>query len=177
MPKNNLNDLVTDTGLDPGFNVSRDRVLNRLWDIANMDPERTRNSMSAQIKALSLIVAIEGLIPDRRAVSAQKPPAPPQDHSSFYTSEWLRNQQNGVDPQQPPAPGETAPRTTAVPSDDLFAPKPDPTLNLGEAAFSVHPLNPSQTPALPRVPEADYFAPDTRVSFSIPKKPFGRRYR
>jgi hypothetical protein len=32
----------------------------------------TRGSASAQVKTLSLIVAIEGLIPDRHAVSAQK---------------------------------------------------------------------------------------------------------
>jgi len=177
MPKNNLDDLVTDSGIDPGFNVGRDRVLTRLWEIANMDPERTRNSMSAQVKAISMIIAIEGLIPARRAASAQTQPAPPQDHSSFYTAEWLRNQQNGqsVDSQQPPvqgqtAKGETAPQNAAGPSDEWLAPKPDPTRNLSEAAFSVYPLNPSPTiPALPRVPEADYFAPDTRV--------FGRRYR
>jgi hypothetical protein len=56
--------------------VSRDQVLNRLWEIGNMDPERTRNSMSAQVKAISIIVAIEGLIPLRRAVPAQNKPAP-----------------------------------------------------------------------------------------------------
>jgi hypothetical protein len=160
--------------------VGRDKVLTRLWEIANMDPERTRNSMSAQVKALSMIVAIEGLIPDRRA--AQKQPAPLQDHSSFYTAEWLRNQQNPETsaPQQPQAQAETAPepQTAALPPDDLPGPRPDPTLDLSEAAFSIRPLNPSQTTsAVPRVPEADYFAPDTRVSFSIPKKSFGRRYR
>ena len=44
--------------------LSRERVLARLWEIADLDPEMTRNSASAQIKALSMIVAIEGLIPD-----------------------------------------------------------------------------------------------------------------
>jgi hypothetical protein len=44
-------------------NQSREQVLARLWQIANLDPEMTRNSASAQIKALSMIVAIEGLIP------------------------------------------------------------------------------------------------------------------
>jgi hypothetical protein len=57
-------------------NQSRERVLNRLWEIADLDPEMTRNSASAQIKAIAMIVAIEGLIPsgttkDRRAGSAQ----------------------------------------------------------------------------------------------------------
>jgi hypothetical protein len=50
---------------------ARDRVLARLWEIADLDPEMTRNSASAQMKALAMIVAIEGVIPDRRAVSAQ----------------------------------------------------------------------------------------------------------
>jgi hypothetical protein len=62
-------------------NQSREKVLARLWDIANLDPEMTRNSASAQIKALAMIVAIEGLIPsrttsDRRAVSAPQPVNP-----------------------------------------------------------------------------------------------------
>jgi len=52
------------------LNLGREQVLARLWEIANLDPERTRNSASAQIKALAMIVAIEGLIPDRRAVFA-----------------------------------------------------------------------------------------------------------
>jgi hypothetical protein len=61
------------------MNLGREQVLKRLWEIATLDPERTRNSASAQIKALSMIVAIEGLIPDRhsarRAASAQNQPA------------------------------------------------------------------------------------------------------
>ena len=30
------------------FDLSRDRVLARLWEIADLDPEKTRNGMSAQ---------------------------------------------------------------------------------------------------------------------------------
>jgi hypothetical protein len=67
----------------------RERLLARLWELADMDPEKTRNSLSAQIKALSMIAAIEGLIPGRnmdrnmdrsmnRADSTQaKSPLPP----------------------------------------------------------------------------------------------------
>jgi hypothetical protein len=66
-------------------NLSRQRVLDRLWEIADLNPEMTRNSMSAQIKAISMIVAIEGLIPnrntDRRAGSAQDKSVPPPVHS------------------------------------------------------------------------------------------------
>src|SRR5271156_351756 len=72
-----------DTGEIRRFNVGCDKVLARLWEIANLGPEMTRNSMSSQVKALSMIVAIEGLIPDRRAVSAQNQPAPPPVYPPF----------------------------------------------------------------------------------------------
>jgi hypothetical protein len=171
------------------FDVGRDRVLTRLWDIANMEPERTRNSMSAQVKSISLIVAIEGLIPDRRstrpAAAAQNQPAPPP----FYQAAWIRAQQNAesMDPEPQPAqdqPQEEGPTPGQAdePHPPVSAPDPGPTPNLGESAFSVHPLNPSQTTSsVPRVPMADYFAPDTRTPFSLDKnrfkndKRFGRR--
>ena len=76
--------------------LGRERVLARLWEIADLDPEMTRNSMSAQIKALSMIVAIEGLIPSgtngRRAGSSEKSaslPAVPQ----IDAVAWFREQQ------------------------------------------------------------------------------------
>ena len=77
-------------------NQSREQVLARLWQIANLDPEMTRNSASAQIKALSMIVAIESLIPSgtngRRAGSSDKsaslPAVPPIDAVA-----WFREQQ------------------------------------------------------------------------------------
>jgi hypothetical protein len=60
--------------------LRREQVLDRLWEIAKLSPEMTRNSITGQVKALAMIVAIESLIPDRRAASSQKaaaPPAPP----------------------------------------------------------------------------------------------------
>ena len=184
MPTNNVSDLTQDLRR---FNVSRDQILTRLWEIANLDPERTRNSMSAQVKALSMIVAIEGLIPDRRAVSAQSKPAPAPVNPPFYVSKWMRNQQNqeSVDPQPPPAPEPEAPQEEVAaeppsapggPDGPLPGPTPGPTPDLSEPSFFAGPLNPSQTTSsLPRVPMADYFAPDTRVPFSIDKNRFGRR--
>ncbi len=84
------------------LNLGRERVLARLWEIADLDPDMTRNSMSAQIKALSMIVAIEGLIPDRntnrRAGSAQNKSAPPPVDPQIDTAAWLREQQG-----KPPA--------------------------------------------------------------------------
>ena len=57
----------------------REQVLDRLWEIAVMSPETTRGSLTGQVKALSMIVAIEGLVPDRRSSSsAMLHPAAPQ---------------------------------------------------------------------------------------------------
>jgi hypothetical protein len=162
----------------PRFSVGRDQVLTRLWEIANMGPEKTRNSMSSQVKAISMIVAIEGLIPDKRAVAAHNKPAPQPVDPPFYRSAWMRNQQNGesvdAQPSPTPEPEEAGPELQPAPGGlDATPPVSDPTPNLGESAFSVCPLNPSQTTAsVPRVPMADYFAPDTRVPFSIDKNRF-----
>ena len=194
-----------DTGELRQFSVSRDQVLTRLWEIANMDPERTRNSMSAQVKALSMIVAIEGLIPDRhsarRAVSTQNQPAPPPAYPPFYVSEWARTQKNGesMDPEPSPAPEPEEAQQEAVTelqsapgrADDPPPPSSDPTpmelstsrpevegpeRSVVEGPAGPGPLDTSQTASLlPRVPMADYFAPDTRRPFSIDKNRFGRR--
>ena len=53
----------------------REQVLDRLWEIAALPAETTRGSITGQVKALSMIVAMESLIPDRRAGSSQKTPA------------------------------------------------------------------------------------------------------
>jgi hypothetical protein len=63
------------------LNLGRERVLARLWEIADLDPDMTRNSMSAQIKALSMIVAIEGLIPVGIRIVA---PAPPRTNPPLH---------------------------------------------------------------------------------------------
>jgi hypothetical protein len=177
------------------FSLSRGQVLARLWQIANLSPEMTRGSASAQVKALSMIVAIEGLIPDRRAVSAPNKPAPLPVNPPFYVSEWMRTRQDGqsIDPQPPQE--ETAPEPQPAPggADDPPSPSPDPTaIELSSSRPAVEgpelrrsvvegpavpgPLDTLQTTSsLPRVPMADYVAPDTRRPFSIDKNRFGRR--
>src|SRR5579859_3242611 len=47
----------------------RDRILNRLWELATLSHEVTRGSIAGQMKALAMIAAIEELIPDRRLSS------------------------------------------------------------------------------------------------------------
>jgi hypothetical protein len=161
MPENNTsNPIPEDTDL-PQPNPVRGQVLNRLWEIAYLGPEITRGSISGQVKALSLIIAIEGLIPDRRAASARNKPTPPPVTADIYEAEWLRNQRSGKNMDSEPAP--PAPQEEA-------APEPEP------APAVAAPVNPSQEfSPVPRVPMADYLAPDTRVPFFIKKNRFGPR--
>jgi len=185
MPKNNVTDLITDqdTQEQLRFSVGRDKVLARLWDIANMDPERTRNSMSAQVKAISMIVAIEGLIPDRktnRAVSAQNQSAPPPTQPPFYVSACARTPHpaESVHPQPPPAPQPEEAQQEGPDSkqqsapgrvDDPPPPGPDPILDF--SASSPASLDASQTTSSPL--SRSSWVPDSRVPFSIDKDRFG----
>ena len=85
--------------------LDREQVLARLWEIANLSPEMTRNSVTGQVKALSIIVAMENFIPDRLAVSAEKKSAPAPVNAQIYASAWRRGQQaTTIDPQPNPAP-------------------------------------------------------------------------
>jgi hypothetical protein len=178
-----------DTQEQRRFNVSRDQILARLWEIANLDPERTRNSMSSQVKALSMIVAIEGLIPDRhsarRAVSAQNQPATPPVNPPFYVAEWGRTRQHGEsgDPQPSPPPvlkddqqeaqQAVGPELQSAPGWANDPPVSGPTPDLSEAIFpGLEPLANNIT-ATSR--PYDRFVPDARVPFSIDKNPFAWR--
>jgi hypothetical protein len=160
------------------FNFSRDRVLARLWQIADLDPAMTRASASSQIKALSMIVAIEGLIPsgttnNRRALSGQNKPALPPVAPPFYVAEWLRTQQNGesVDPQPSPAPTQEEaapePQSASGPTDGPPPPAPDSTPDLSGSSL----------PSAIKLSSRPRFSwvPDTREAFSIDKNRFGRR--
>jgi hypothetical protein len=64
------------------LNLDREKVLDRLWEIARLSPEVTRGSISGQVKALSMIIAMLDLIPNRRALSAAAPPPNPVELSS-----------------------------------------------------------------------------------------------
>jgi hypothetical protein len=56
-------------------NLDREQVLDRLWEIANLSPETTRGSVTGQVKALTIIVAMENFIPNRLGFSSEKKPA------------------------------------------------------------------------------------------------------
>src|SRR3984957_10169472 len=102
-------------------NLDREQVLTRLWEIANLSPEMTRGSVTGQVKALSMIVAMENFIPDRRAVSSEKK-SPPAPTAQIYAAAWRRGQQATTpaatnDPQPSPAPNqeEDSPEAPARP--------------------------------------------------------------
>jgi hypothetical protein len=97
--------------------------LDRLWEIANLSSEMTRGSITGQVKAIQMIVAIEGMIPDRRAGSAKKNsvhaainphPSPARKEDDFAVPE----------PETDPGSAEDAPKDP-VPSQPTFANLPD----------------------------------------------------
>jgi hypothetical protein len=155
------------------LNLDREQVLKRLWELAHLSPEMTRNSITGQVKALSIIVAMQNFIPDRRAVSTGNKPAPASVKAEIYQSEWLRKQKAAtIDP--PPNPVRTQEEAGSV------EPEPAP----GPAAEAPSAPVPSQPTYAHRVPQADgqppyvplsNFVPDTRVPFSIKVNPFKHR--
>jgi hypothetical protein len=167
------------------LNLGRERVLARLWEIANLDPEMTRNSASAQIKALSMIVAIEGLIPsgtnDRRAGSSERKSASPPAVPQIDTAAWLREQQGkttGPDPvrdEDGPGVPDFPPAAAAdAPSDP--GPTTGPDFDSSEFVFA-RPFSPTETtPPAPHVP-VSASAADNRAPSSIEKNPSTWRLR
>jgi hypothetical protein len=143
------------------LNLGREQVLARLWEIANLSADMTRGSITGQVKALSMIIAIEGLIPDPRACSSQKMSASP----------------TAVPDPQPACPGVPW-RAAAEPA------LPAPACRGSEVEWAPLDPAPSQPTFAHRVPLADglppyvpHFnsAPDTRVPFSIKVNPFKHR--
>jgi hypothetical protein len=172
------------------LNLGRDQILARLWELANLSHEVTRGIIAGQIKALAMIVAIEGLIPDRRYSPFAPQPAAPPVSADIYESEWLPNQQHqaaGEEPVDAVAAAESQPVVPNVPdlepapNQATGMPPPSPDRN-----FDRNQSNLADTlipPALNRVPAAtdwDFDAVlDTtrspRQPFSVRRSPFGRR--
>ena len=155
--------------------LDREQVLARLWEIANLSPEMTRGSITGQVKALSLIIAMQSFIPDRPAVSAEKNPAPAPTPPQIYVSAWRAAQKAATTPSAPtPEQQEDSPRiaeTELVPGSAQEAP-PEPDPMNPTVATQVSPSQPP--PPAPFVPILTS-VPDARAPFSINKNPFGRR--
>jgi hypothetical protein len=169
------------------LNLGRDQILARLWELATLSHEATRGSIAGQVKALSMIVAIEGLIPDRRSSPSATQPAAPPIQADIYTAEWLgkpQRQAEGEEPGDPVAATGAQPAAPQVP--DLEpAPKSandssSPNLDQNQTS----PLNPFIKPeALNRVPAATGMTYDAvldranpiRLSFSPNRRFSGQR--
>jgi hypothetical protein len=111
------------------LNLDRDQVLARLWELANLSHEVTRGIIAGQIKALAMIVAIEGLIPTRRFSPPETQPTAPPVNAQFYKSQWLREPQHqpvAEEPGDPIAGTKTPPAAPQVPHPE---PAPEPTLD------------------------------------------------
>jgi hypothetical protein len=167
------------------LNLGRDQILARLWELASLSHEVTRGIIAGQIKALSLIIAIEGLIPGRiPSTSGTQPAAPPVNPQS-YSAQWLREQQAKAarkDPDDTAAP-EARPAGNHVPHPEN-ALQPTPPLDRPQLSVANPFVHPEK---LNRVPAATDFTFDTvldtinslRLPFS-PDKRFsglGRRGR
>jgi hypothetical protein len=108
------------------LNLGRDRILTRLWELAALSSEATRGSIAGQIKALSMISAIEGFIPsatknDRRlSPSAAQPVAPPRN-AQIDDSGWRPKDQPAAaeQPANPPASAPAEPTAPRVPEPPL----------------------------------------------------------
>src|ERR1700730_13148829 len=88
------------------LNLGRDQILNRLWELATLSHEVTRGAITGQIKALSMIIDIEGLVSARRVSPSATQPAT-RILEPEPTPEPASKPANGqsfssLDPNQPP---------------------------------------------------------------------------
>jgi hypothetical protein len=172
------------------LNIGRDQILDRLWELATLSHEATRGSIAGQIKALSMIVAIEGLIPDRRSSPSGTQPAAPPLTADIYPAAWLRKQQHqavGEEPADPVAATEAHPAAPQIP-DPEPAPKPatatpppppDPNFDRNQSNLP-GPLIPHGSNWVPLATNSGFDAvphpaSSPRQPFSIKKGPFRRR--
>ena len=100
------------------LNLGRDQILARLWELATLSHEATRGTIAGQIKALSMIVAIEGLVPDRRLSQPAAPPVEPD------IPDWLRKQPHEPATEEPRDPVAATKTQHAAPQ--VLNPEPDP---------------------------------------------------
>jgi hypothetical protein len=158
------------------MNLNREQVLVRLWEIANLSPEITRGSITGQVKALSMIVAIEGLIPSatnhRPAVSSQNQSAPPPT-PQIPAAAWRVGQQaTTIEPPPNPAPAQPE-DSHGVPESKLPPGSAEEAPGLSQSTFAHRfSLSEAQLTA-PYVPSLAS-VPDTGVPFSISRNPFVR---
>ena len=161
------------------LNLDREQVLARLWEIANLSPEMTRGSITGQVKALSMIVAMQNFIPDRLAVSSEKKSAPAPDPPANLCRRLARPAagHNHRPAARPPCPARSKNRPASPPVPASREPKlapgsvgdPPPAPGPSQSTFANR-VTPSEAPP-PYVPLFTS-VPDLRVPLAIKKNPF-----
>jgi hypothetical protein len=106
------------------LNIGRDQILDRLWELAALSSEATRGSITGQIKALSMIVAIEGLIPsaaknDRRLSPSVAQPVATPLNAQIDNSEGRRKDQPAAAGQAADAAAPPQPFAPRIPESPL----------------------------------------------------------
>jgi hypothetical protein len=107
------------------FNLDREQVLERLWEIAKLSPDLTRGSMTSQVKAISMIVAMQNFIPDRRALPPQKQSTPTRLEDSPGVPNPNLAHMSAVDPPSNRGPNRPTPSEAPKPHVPLFGSIPD----------------------------------------------------
>src|SRR6202453_4704186 len=74
------------------LNVGRDKVLERLWELATLPPDVTRGNINGQLKAVAMFAAMGGLFTAASEAQPEQPPAPPPVKPQIYVAEWRREQ-------------------------------------------------------------------------------------
>ncbi len=154
--------------------IGRDQILDRLWELAALSHEQTRGSIAGQIKALAMIAAIEGLIPDRRLSPHATKPATPPVEPDIYKSEWLRNQQGqpmGEESGDPVADPE--PQRAPEPATNLANQAAAPNLDPPQSIIAAPVINPARQNWVPAAADSglDAFLDTTHSS----RQPFSLR--
>jgi hypothetical protein len=173
------------------LNFGRDQVLARLWELANLSHEVTRGITAGQIRALSMIVAIEGLIPDRRLSPSGTQSAAPPVEADIYSSKWRREQQHqpmGEEPTdpiaatktQPPAPQVPEPEPIPEPATKLANDTSSPNLDRNQPSVANPFINPERLNRVPAATDRVFDAVldkanSIRLSFSPDRRFSGRR--
>jgi hypothetical protein len=150
------------------LNVGRDKILERLWELATLSPAETRGNINGQLKALAMFAELGGVFPEAPAEKLeQKPAPPPPPKPQIYQAAWLRKQreqeakaaqgeQNDVtvDTENPPgAVSPHIPESGSVPGplpDSPPIPPPSPASALNKFSLDHR----FQGPARLRVPDA-----------------------
>ena len=154
------------------LNLDREQVLARLWEIANLSPEMTRGSITGQVKALSMIVAMQNFIPDRPAVSSEKKSPPAPIPRQIYAAAWLNKEEDSpAVPACPASPGVPRsepwkPESASSPAEEA-PPNPSPS----PSAFA-NPVSYFEAPPMASYIPVRASVPNMRMGFSIKKNPF-----